>query len=147
MKELTKILVVDDEEINRKLIKERLNRLGYSAVEEAGNNRDVEILFKNGYVPDLIFMDTSMGRDLAGYEICKRIKNNEYDSAVIGMSASLLFEECAEKWKDAGADGFIDKYSIATLDGVILKAIIIYALKKNDKMFHSVKSDPFKEVQ
>lgn len=68
---LSEILVVDDDFVNRMLLREILVSAGYE-VHEASNGYEAIDLVKT-IRPDLILLDIMMP-DIDGYEVCKRLK-------------------------------------------------------------------------
>ena len=92
-----RILVVDDIEENRKLLKKMLGRLGIE-VREAVNGEDACSVWDVWY-PHLIFMDIRMPV-MNGYEACHVICNSEkarngYVPVIVGISASI-YDETSE---------------------------------------------------
>lgn len=70
----SKILIIDDESIIRRYIKDCLTEVGYTTIEAEDGFRGSDLAVKE--MPDLILLDIKMpGRD--GYETCKAIKEVE----------------------------------------------------------------------
>jgi two-component system, cell cycle sensor histidine kinase and response regulator CckA len=67
------ILVVDDQEADRKLITLSLSELGYSTIEASGGKEALEIFQKNPKI-DLILTDILMP-EMDGVELVERIRN------------------------------------------------------------------------
>src|ERR1051325_5900224 len=67
------ILVVDDEEGNRLLLRDPLEALGYR-VSEATSGKEA-FLAVEAAPPDLILLDVMMP-ELDGFEVCQRFKEN-----------------------------------------------------------------------
>lgn len=107
MDEPKRILVVDDEDMNRKLLKIALTRLDYE-VDEAFDG--VDALEKvNAGSPDLILLDINMPR-MGGLEFARRIRQNaETNSIPIVIVSSLDEVENRVKALEAGADDFLSK--------------------------------------
>ena len=74
MKKNIKIVIVDDDENLRKMLKIRLEAKGYDAIEAESGEYALEIINKEK--PDLILLDIAMP-DMDGYEVCKLLKENE----------------------------------------------------------------------
>lgn len=124
----TKVLLVEDDYMQRDEIRGILNRLGYLCVEEVTNG--LEALEKlKVYAPDLVFMDTNMPF-LRGDMTCIRIRQLDYgrNFPIIGMSVIPV----EQRWIDAGADGFLTKPFRYLEDGV-LEEMIRRNLKKYSK--------------
>lgn len=70
--EQLKILVVDDEDRMRKLVKDFLVRKQYEVLEAADGEEAVEIFVKNNDI-DLIILDVMMPK-MDGWEVCREIR-------------------------------------------------------------------------
>jgi signal transduction histidine kinase/CheY-like chemotaxis protein len=101
------ILVVDDQTLNRLLIKEYLAQTPLTIIE-AENGEDAVRLAKQ-HQPDLILMDIRMPV-LDGIEATKQIGLNEAtrDIAVVALTASAMAEE-RDSLLAMGFAGFLDK--------------------------------------
>lgn len=102
-----KILIVDDEEKNLKLISTILKNYGY-AFETAKNG--IEALEKTRAInPDLIFLDIMMpGMD--GYEVCRKLKEDSSTQDIpVVMVTALIDRESRFKGLEVGADDFLTK--------------------------------------
>jgi CheY-like chemotaxis protein len=113
-----KILVVDDQQSNRELLKWILEDSGHICVEAENGQRAVEIFPQ--VKPDLVLMDVMMPV-MDGYEATRQIKQlvGEMYIPVIfltAMSDDYALIECLE----AGGDDFLSK----PIDEVILQAKI-----------------------
>lgn len=71
-----KILVVDDSNLARKIIRQELETDGYEVLE-AINGIDALIKATTGRPPDLITLDVEMPR-LNGFETCKKLRDRHY---------------------------------------------------------------------
>ena len=102
-----KILVVDDEEKNLKLMSAILKSYGYS-FETAKDG--IEALEKSKESsPDLIFLDIMMP-DMDGYEVCRRIKGDSQTQNIpVVMVTSLDDKESRIMGLEAGASDFLTK--------------------------------------
>jgi len=103
-----KILVVDDEQISRRILEAMLNKWGYETVS-AENGADAWALMQKPDAPNLVVSDWMMPR-MDGIELCEKIRGIERP----GYVYFILLTTKAEK-KDviqgleSGADDFIVK--------------------------------------
>ncbi|MDJ0509575.1 MAG: ATP-binding protein [Crocosphaera sp.] len=102
-----KILVVDDKQVNRKLLIKLLQPLGFE-LKEASNGQEA-IKIWDSWEPHLIWMDMRMPM-MDGYDATKYIKGTTKGNAtaVIALTASVLEEEKAVVLS-AGCDDFVRK--------------------------------------
>jgi signal transduction histidine kinase len=103
----SKILIVDDEEKNIKLLKGMLMSENYQ-IDTAVNGQDA---FRRmaGIHPDLVLLDVMMP-GISGFEVCRKLKQNEETKTIpIVMVTALREKEHRLKAMDAGADDFISK--------------------------------------
>ena len=102
-----RILIVDDEERNLKLISAILKNYDY-AFETARNG--VEALEKTKqFNPDLIFLDVMMP-EMNGYEACRRLKENPATQYIpVVMVTALADRESRIKGLESGANDFLTK--------------------------------------
>ena len=102
-----RILVVDDEEANRNLLREILRPLGYQVREAADGDEALAAVAES--TPDLILLDLMMPR-LNGYEVCRALKNDPRTRLVPIIILTTL-EQLQDKIKaiDLGADDFLNK--------------------------------------
>jgi signal transduction histidine kinase/CheY-like chemotaxis protein len=102
-----RILIVDDKQINRKLLVQMLNPLGFE-LKEASDGMEA-IAIWDEWEPHLIWMDLRMPV-MDGYEAIKQIKatTKGQATAIIALTASVLEEERAVVLS-AGCDDFMRK--------------------------------------
>jgi putative two-component system response regulator len=102
-----KILIVDDELMNLKVISFMLESYGY-AYETATNG--IEALEKaKSFSPDLIFLDIMMP-DMDGYEACKLLKEGPMTRHIpVVMVTALADRDAKLKGLRAGANDFLTK--------------------------------------
>jgi len=103
----SKILIVDDEENNLKLMGAILKNYGYD-LETAKNG--LEAIKKTGaFSPDLIFLDIMMP-DMDGYEVCRRLKDDPRTHHIpVVMITALTDRESRIKGLETGANDFLLK--------------------------------------
>ncbi len=107
MKTPAKILVVDDEPKNVKLLADLLTFKGYSAVTASSGR---EALAKvEAEEPDLVLLDVVMP-EMSGYEVCRKIRENPATEILpVVMVTALDPGQERTKGLDAGADDFLTK--------------------------------------
>jgi len=101
------ILIVEDNEKNRKLLRDVLQFKGYRTIEAERGEDGVTLAMQ--HKPDLILMDYQLP-GIDGIEAFRRIRNAS-DTAhipIVAVTASAMPEE-AKKMKEAGFDGFQTK--------------------------------------
>jgi len=100
------ILIVDDVEANRNLVKEYLEDVDFTFYEATNGEEALELV--KLYSPDLILMDMKMPI-LDGYEATKRLKDDEKSKIipVIALTASAMKD--AEKKFLKICDGYLRK--------------------------------------
>lgn len=120
---LSRILVVDDEKQNLKLIESILVPLGYQTfLAYDGEDALVKVI---EHKPDLILLDIMMPR-MDGFEVARRLKNDDKTKIIpIVMVTSLGEVEDKVRALEAGADDFLSK----PVDSAELKARIRSLLK------------------
>ncbi len=102
------VLVVDDIESNRTLLKEWLSQANLDVIEaEDGQSA---LFFVSEYHPNLILMDIRMP-GIDGYEATKQIKANPatQEIPVIAVTASFVTAETQAKIEASGFDGYLSK--------------------------------------
>ena len=104
---MPKILVVDDDEMNRDMLSRRLLRKGYEVVLAVNGAEAIEKAALER--PELILMDLSMPV-LDGYEATRRLKGEAKTTAIpiIGLSAHAMVGD-REKALAAGCDDYDTK--------------------------------------
>ena len=83
---MAKILIVEDNELNRDMLSRRLGRSGFD-VEVAVNGEEALVICAS-YGPDIVLMDMSLPI-MDGWEATRHLKNNDLTKhiPVIGLSA------------------------------------------------------------
>jgi len=98
-----KILVVDDNVVNRKLLFSILKKEGYELLEASDGEEAIEVAVQGQ--PDLILLDIMMPKK-DGYEVCRELKSDERFAAVpiIFLSAKAETEDKIKGLELGGAD-------------------------------------------
>jgi two-component system, cell cycle response regulator DivK len=104
---MTKILLVEDNEMNRDMLSRRLERKGYTIVLAEDGQQAVEMAAT--CKPDLILMDMSLPV-LDGWEATRRIKAdvNLKQIPIIALTAHAMQSD-EQKAREAGCDDFDTK--------------------------------------
>lgn len=97
-----KILVAEDNPVNRMLICKILEKLGYTVVTAEDGKEAVERTLADN--PSLIFMDVQMP-EMSGIEATREIRNHHSDTIIIALTANANKSECL----DAGMNDFLNK--------------------------------------
>lgn len=105
------VLGVDDNEINRRVLKAMLNKLGHNIIEATSGQAAIDIV-RSGVDLDLILMDCEMP-GMNGFDATKAIRRWQYGQAdkvcrIIALTAHTL-DEHKEKCLEAGMDGHLSK--------------------------------------
>ena len=104
---MPRILLVEDNEMNRDMLSRRLERKGYEVVIAVDGGQGVEMSKSSS--PDIILMDMSLPV-LDGWEATKRVKADEATKAipVIALTAHAMAGD-EEKAREAGCDDYDTK--------------------------------------
>ena len=112
------ILVVDDQEDNRRILRDLLTNSGFEVIEAVTGEEGVTLA--EARAPDLILMDIQLPV-VDGYEATRRIKANP-DTAHIPIIAvtSYALAGDEEKTRAAGCSGYVAKpFSPRQLLGIV----------------------------
>jgi len=118
--EADRILVVDDNEMNRDLLVRRLERKGYEVMTAVDGAEALDIL--GSHRVDLVLLDIMMPK-LDGYQVLERMKSDDYlgDLPVIMITAVDEIDS-AVKCIEMGADDYLTKPFNAVLLGARINA-------------------------
>ena len=105
-----RVLVVDDNSVNRKILARQLELTGVSTDSAAGGEEALALWNQGGY--DLVLADLQMPT-MDGFELARRIRDGEAAgqrarTPILAVTASTL-EEQELKSRAVGMDGFITK--------------------------------------
>jgi two-component system, cell cycle response regulator DivK len=102
-----RILVVEDQEDNRRILRDLLTNAGYEIVE--AENGEQALAFAARERPDLILMDIQLPL-LDGYEVTRRIKADPALRAIpIIAITSYALSGDENKARAAGCDAYVTK--------------------------------------
>lgn len=101
------ILIVEDEELNREILRDLLGVQGYRTIEAVDGATGLEMARRER--PDLILLDVMMP-GMSGFEVCRRLKS-DYATQLIPVVLVTALTDKASKLEgvEAGADDFINK--------------------------------------
>jgi two-component system cell cycle response regulator DivK len=104
---MAKILLVEDNEMNRDMLSRRLERKGYTVVIAVDGQQGVDMTYSE--TPELILMDMSLPI-IDGWEATRRLKADEKTKSipVIALTAHAMSGD-REKALEAGADEYDTK--------------------------------------
>jgi two-component system NtrC family sensor kinase len=113
-----RILIVDDREENRYVLRRVLTQAGYHCVEIGTGAAALE---QAQTLPDLMILDVHLP-DLSGYEVCQRIKQDPHTApvAILQISASFVSSQDRARALEAGADGYLTH----PIDALVLVATV-----------------------
>jgi two-component system, cell cycle response regulator DivK len=102
-----RILVVEDNPKNMKLVRDVLQATGYRILEATTGGRAVELASEHR--PDLVLMDIQLP-DIDGVEALGRLRADERTAAipVLALTAQAM-EGDRERFLAAGFDGYVSK--------------------------------------
>jgi len=124
-----KLLIAEDNAVNRMLIKIYMEKLDPNAIIlEAENGEEALELLKSSSKPNLVITDINMPK-LDGYELLKAIRSkpSTIQIPVIGFTANA-FQSEEEEIKNAGFDGFLTKPVVQEK----FKEVVMKWLKNNN---------------
>jgi CheY-like chemotaxis protein len=103
----SKILVVDDDPVNRELFQLMLSKLGFT-IEEAGDGTDALEKIKE-FLPDLILLDNIMPQ-MSGFELTRILKGDpQYREIPIIMFSGLDDAQDKQTGLELGVNDYITK--------------------------------------
>ena len=102
-----RILVVEDQEDNRRILRDLLTSSGYSVFEAVTGPEGVQQAGEN--VPDLILMDIQLP-GIDGYEATRQIKSQEHlrHIPIIAVTSYALSGD-EKKAREAGCNDYVSK--------------------------------------
>jgi len=119
----TKILVVDDEDFQRDLLKKLLSKVGYEVKEAQSPEVALSILDQEEFqviLTDLIMLD------MDGVEFCQRVRETNSKTVIIALTGYVDLYDI-DKLKAAGFDNYLTK----PIKVEIIQEAIEEGLKRN----------------
>ncbi len=139
------ILLVEDEIINAMLVKDSLEKYGYTVIHAITGEQTIEI-FRNNNEIDLILMDIDLGKGLDGTEAADIILK-EHDIPVVFLS-SHTEPEVVEKTEKITSYGYVVKNSsITVLDASIKMAFKLFEAKIKEQKKDTALNESQKTAQ
>jgi adenylate cyclase len=121
-----RILIVDDNETNRDILRTRLDPHGYELLEAADG--EAAIAAARTHHPDLILLDVMMPK-IDGIEVCRRIKS---DAELPFIAIILVTAKADTKDVVAGLEAGADEYLTKPVDQAALVARVKSMLRMKD---------------
>lgn len=117
-----RILVVDDDTTNRKLLHVRLKNCGYEVLEAGDGAEAVDLAGKHH--PDLVLLDVCMP-GMSGHEVAARLKRDAAtrDIPIIMLTALSERGEIARAHANGVLDYVVKPFDAAELQGKVRRAL------------------------
>jgi CheY-like chemotaxis protein len=104
---VTVVLIVDDNEKNRRLARDLLGAAGFDALEAATGVEGIALATE--FVPDVILMDLRLP-DMDGTVVARKLADQERTARIPVVAMSAVPLEASGDWlKAAGFVGWLDK--------------------------------------
>ncbi len=128
-----RILIVDDEEPFRRLLKKELHRKGF--VTDTAENGTVALEKLKDTSFDVILLDIIMpGMD--GISLMKKMKNDPASPAIIAITGNATIDTAVEAMKNGAYDYISKPYKLEELVIVINRAFEQRKLRTENELFH-----------
>ncbi|MDI6768251.1 MAG: response regulator [Anaerolineales bacterium] len=129
-----RILIVDDENINLRLVSRLLEMDGYEVVSAQSGEAALHLIEQKR--PDLALLDVMMPL-MDGYELCRRLRQNPLTAQIpIVMLTALVDENDRLKGIEAGADDCLPKPFDVDVLRTLLKRFL---LDRNPSFFANLR--------
>ena len=112
------ILIVDDEDLIRKMVSMHFERAGYTVLS-ADNGID-GLKLAEEKLPDVTLLDINMP-GMHGFEVCKKMRENpKLDKTIIIITSARSYKPDIDKALELGADEYVIKPSgLKDLVGIV----------------------------
>lgn len=100
-----RVLVVDDGDSNRQLVRIILQKAGCHITEAVNGQEAVESVLNNDF--DIVLMDMQMPI-LDGYQATRKLREMNFDRPIIALTANVLADD-EKKCREYGCTGFVPK--------------------------------------
>ncbi|MGE5657512.1 MAG: ATP-binding protein [Actinomycetota bacterium] len=103
-----KVLIVEDEPVNRQVLINHLSMYNY-ALTEASNGQEALAVIEQGFMPDLILLDVMMPR-MTGYEVAQQIRLRfpTHELPIVMLTAKNQVADIVEGF-ESGANDYLSK--------------------------------------
>jgi len=115
-----RILVVDDEEVIRRLIAQHLTGLGY-ACEQAGDGRLGVAMASTGSF-DLVLSDIAMP-GLDGLALAREVRRTAPSTPVVLVTGNATFDHALRAIRHGACDFLLKPFNLDTLDQTVKRAL------------------------
>jgi CheY-like chemotaxis protein len=102
-----KVLIVEDIEVNRKVLDIMLKEAGYTTLFAENGKKALKVIQENEKIIDLILLDIRLP-DMSGYEVTKKLIIKGIKIPIIAQTANVLKED-RQKCFSCGMAGYISK--------------------------------------
>lgn len=128
-KDIPYILIVDDLNVNRKILADIIRQMGCLPITAANGKETMHILEKT--LPQLILMDISMP-EMNGYELCRILKSNKVtrDIPVVFISALGGSEDRIKGFQAGAADFIVTPFEPMEVTMRVENHLKIYKMQK-----------------
>ena len=109
----TRVLIVDDQPVFRRVARDLLKARGYVVVAEA-DRADTAMEALRRCVPDAVLLDVCLGEE-SGFDVARARTGAAPDVAVLLVSADERWV-CRESVRECGARGFVLKAHLVDAD-------------------------------
>jgi len=116
------ILIVDDDEIIRKMLSVLLTSWGYSILEAGDGVEALAVVEQKNVIA--ILLDVMMPR-MDGFEVCRRLKRDSITAHIpVILVTALIDQGHRRQGLEAGADDFVNKpVVVADLQAVLRRTL------------------------
>jgi two-component system, NtrC family, response regulator AtoC len=122
-----KILIVDDESSNRKILAQELAHLGYAT--ETARDGGEALKKAESSRPDLVILDYMMPQ-MSGLEVLKELRKRENDTPVVVITAYGTMERAVQAMKEGAYDFITRPFEPDHIALVVEKALERHRLKR-----------------
>ncbi|HEY9598805.1 MAG TPA: ATP-binding protein, partial [Cyanophyceae cyanobacterium] len=107
-RKIFKVLIVDDDPVNRQVLINNLSLYNYE-ITEASNGQEALTNLEKGLLPDLILLDVMMPR-MTGYEVCQKIRDRfpAHELPIVMLTAKNQVQDIVEGF-ESGANDYLSK--------------------------------------